>query len=253
MKKIPALVWLPLALVVGGLVGAYGPMEELRTREERADAEKTKAKAKQKSAGAFGSFAQIVNIPDEAKRPRRPRPAPKAKAGKSAAATNSAESAEADVAATKTNAAKTNAPAARNRRPEKQLSPEDLKARIDEASDLWRTRIEVAKASAVSKLGLDDAGKESFETALDAMNDRLRDSMQIVADQIASAERMTPELGVRLMGDVSTALAETYDAIGACAGDGKRDEVSNLNLADFIDPSVAEPFVAVQDKLESMK
>ena len=173
MKKIPALVWLPLALVVGGLVGAYGPTEELRTREERADAEKTKAKAKQKSAGAFGSFAQIVNIPDEAKRPRRPRPATKSKAGNSAAATNSAASAEADVAATKTNAAKTNAPAARNRKPEKRLSPEDLKAR--------------------------------------------------------------------------------YDAIGACAGDGKRDEVSNLNLADFIDPSVAEPFVAVQDKLESMK
>ena len=252
MKKIPALVWLPLALVVGGLVGAYGPTEELRTREERAEAEKAKTKAKQKSAGAFGSFAQIVNIPDEAKRPRRPRPAPKAKTGKSAAATNNAESAESDVAAA-SDASTTNTPAARNRKPEKQLSPEDLKARIDEASDLWRTRIEVAKASAVSKLGLDDAGKESFETALEAMNDRLRDSMQIVADQIASAERMTPELGVRLMGDVSTALAETYDAIGACAGDGKRDEVSNLNLADFIDPSVAEPFVAVQDKLESMK
>ena len=87
MKNIPALVWLPLALVVGGLVGAYGPMEELRTREERAEAEKTKAKAKQKAAGAFGSFAQIVNIPDEAKRPRRPRPSQKVR--KSAASTNS--------------------------------------------------------------------------------------------------------------------------------------------------------------------
>ena len=250
MKKASFLVWLPLAFVVGGLVGAYGPMEELRTREERAEAEKTKAKAKQKAAGAFGSFAQIVNIPDEAKRPRRPRPSPKA--GKSAAATNGVESTEAEVAEA-SDSSKTNTPAARSRKPEKRLSPEDLKARIDEAADLWRTRIEVAKASAVSKLGLNDAGKESFDAALDAMNDRLRDSMQIVADQIASAERMTPELGVRLMGDVSTALAETYDAIGACAGDGKRDEVSNLNLADFIDPSVAEPFVAVQDKLESLK
>ena len=233
MKKAPFLVWLPLAFVVGGLIGAYGPTEELRTREERVEAENTKAKAKQKSTGAFGSFAQIVNIPDEAKRPRRPRRTPKD--DKPAASTNSAESAE------------------RGRRPEKRLSPEDLKARIDEAADLWRTRIEVAKASAVSKLGLGDAGKASFEEALDAMNDRLRESAQIVADQIASAERMTPELGVRLMGEVSTALAETYDAIGACAGEGKRDEVSNMNLADFIDPSVAEPFVAVQDKLEAMR
>ena len=54
-------------------------------------------------------------------------------------------------------------------------------------------------------------------------------------------------------GVVSAALAETYDAIGKCADESRRDEVSKLNLADFIDPSVAEPFVAVQDKLESMK
>ena len=237
------IVWLPLAFVVGGLIGAYGPTEELRTREERAEAEK--AKAKQKSSGAFGSFAQIVNIPDEAKRPRRPLRAPRdSKAA--AAPTNATDSAS--------KASATNAPSARNgRRPERRLSPEDLKARIDEAADLWRTRIEVAKASAVSKLGLDDAGKASFEEVLVAMNDRLRESAQIVADQIASAEQMTPELGVRLMGDVSTALAETYDAIGACAGEGKRDEVSKMNLADFIDPSVAEPFVAVQDKLETFR
>lgn len=245
MKRAPLLVWLPLAFVVGGLVGAYGPTEELRTREERAEAEKSKAR--QKAAGAFGSFAQIVNIPDAAKNPRRPKRKPDVKP----AETNAAESAIADAAA---EASPTNAPeAAQARRREKRLSPEDLKARIDEAADLWRTRIEVAKASAVAKLGLDEAGKESFDEALDAMNDRLRESMQIVADQIAAAEKMTPELGVRLMGDVSTALAETYDAIGACAGEGKRDEVSNLNIADFIDPSVAEPFVAVQDKLESIK
>ena len=248
MKFAKTIVWLPLAFIVGGLIGAYGPTEELRTREERAEAEKMKAKAKQKASGAFGSFAQIVNIPDEAKRPRRPRRTQKD--DKPAASTNSAELAESTSAS---DASKTNAPPTQKRRPEKRLSPEDLKARIDEAADLWRTRIEVAKASAVSKLGLDDAGKASFEEALDAMNDRLRESVQIVADQIASAERMTPELGVRLMGDVSTALAETYDAIGACAEKGKRDEVSKMNLADFIDPSVAEPFVAVQDKLETLR
>ena len=247
MKKTPLLVWLPLAFVVGGLIGAYGPMEELRTREERAEAEKTKARARQKATGAFGSFAQIVNIPDEAKRLRRPHRVPKG--DKAAAPTGGAEPAEGAQASA---ASSTNA-AAQGRRQEKRLSPEDLKARIDEAADLWRARIEVAKASAASKFGLGDAARASFEEALDAMNDRLRESMQVVADQIASADRMTPELGVRLMGEVSTALAETYDAIGACAGEGKRDEVSNMNLADFIDPSVAEPFVAVQDKLEAFR
>ena len=246
--KFHHIVWLPLAFVVGGLIGAYGPTEELRTREERAEVEKAKAKAKQKSSGAFGSFAQIVNIPDEAQRPRRPRGAPKS--DKSADSTNAVERAEGAAAS---DAVKTNAPSARSGRKESRPSPEDLKARIDEAADLWRTRVEVAKASAASRLGLDDAGMASFDAALGAMNERLRESVQIVADQLASTERMTPELGVRLMGDVSAALAETYDAIGACAGAGKRDEVSNMNLADFIDPSVAEPFIAVQDKLEAAR
>ena len=241
MKKASVLVWLPLAFIVGGLVGAYGPTEELRTREERADAEKAKAKARQKASGAFGSFAQIVNIPDEAKRPRRPRRQHDANA-----ATNAEESADAGASAT-------NAPAARSGRPERRLSPEDLKARIDEAADLWRTRVEIAKTSAVAKLGLDDAGVAAFDEAIAAMNDRLRESVQIVADQIASAEEMTPELGIRLMGDVSASLAEAYDAIGACAEAGKRGDVSKLNIADFVDPSVAEPFVSVQDKLEAMR
>ena len=88
MKKASVFVWLPLAFIVGGLVGAYGPTEEFRTREERADAEKAKAKARQKATGAFGSFAQIVNIPDEAKRPHRPRRQPVGNA-----ATNAEESA----------------------------------------------------------------------------------------------------------------------------------------------------------------
>jgi len=241
VKKASVLVWLPLAFIVGGLVGAYGPTEELRTREERADAEKAKAKARQKASGAFGSFAQIVNIPDEAKRPRRPRRQHDANA-----ATNAEESADAGASAT-------NAPAARSGRPERRLSPEDLKARIDEAADLWRTRVEIAKTSAVAKLGLDDAGVAAFDEAIAAMNDRLRESVQIVADQIASAEEMTPELGIRLMGDVSASLAEAYDAIGACAEAGKRGDVSKLNIADFVDPSVAEPFVSVQDKLEAMR
>ena len=249
MSKTPFLVWLPLAFVVGGLVGAYSPMEELRTREERAETEKANAKAKQKASSAFGSFAQIVNIPDEAKRPRRPR----RRYGETDAkksATNETDSAAVDVAS---DASVTNAPAARSRREERKFSPEDLKARIDEAADLWRTRSEVAKASAFSKLGLDDAGKAKFEDAIAAMNERLRESMQIVADQIASAEEMTPELGIRLMGDVSASLAETYDAIGLCVANDRRDDVSKLNIADFIDPSVAEPFVAVQDKLESVR
>ena len=51
----------------------------------------------------------------------------------------------------------------------RRVAPEDLRARIDEASELWRTRIEVASASAIEKLGLDDKSAESFNDALEDM------------------------------------------------------------------------------------
>ena len=132
----------------------------------------------------------------------------------------------------------------------KRVAPEDLRARIDEAAELWRTRIEIARASAIEKLGLDDKSAESFNDALEDMNAKLRESIQIVADRVASAEAMTPELGIRLMGDISTSLAEAYDAIGTCVDEDHRGEVSRLQLTAFIDPSVGEPLIAVQDKLE---
>ena len=229
MKKIPVIVWLPLVFIAGGLVGYYGPAEELRSRDVREQEEKTKAKPK----NAFGSFTELVNIPEVAKRPRRVKDTEPATNTTVVAATS-------DDQPTGTNATVE----------VKRVAPEDLRARIDEAAELWRTRIEIARASAIEKLGLDDKGAESFNDAIEDMNAKLRESIQIVADRVASSEAMTQELGVRLMGDIATTLAETYDSLATCVDEDHRGEVSRLELTNFIDPSVGEPLIAVQDKLE---
>lgn len=239
MKKIPVIVWLPLVFIAGGLVGYYGPAEELRSRDVREKEEKTKAKPK----NAFGSFTELVNIPEVAKRPRRVKDTEPATnkndvAGRVEDAPLPGESAGGRVG---------DAPLPEKRR---RVAPEDLRARIDEAAELWRTRIEIARASAIDKLGLDDKGAESFNDAIEDMNAKLRESMQIVADRVATSESLTHELGVRLMGDIATSLAEAYDAIGTCVDEDHRGEVSRLELTNFIDPSVGEPLIAVQDKLE---
>ena len=239
MKKIPVIVWLPLVFIAGGLVGYYGPAEELRSRDVREKEEKTKAKPK----NAFGSFTELVNIPEVAKRPRRVKDTEPATnkndvAGRVGDAPLPGESAGGRVG---------DAPLPEKRR---RVAPEDLRARIDEAAELWRTRIEIARASAIDKLGLDDKGAESFNDAIEDMNAKLRESIQIVADRVASSESLTHELGVRLMGDIATSLAEAYDAIGTCVDEDHRGEVSRLELTNFIDPSVGEPLIAVQDKLE---
>ena len=239
MKKIPVIVWLPLVFIAGGLVGYYGPAEELRSRDVREKEEKTKAKPK----NAFGSFTELVNIPEVAKRPRRVKDTEPATnkndvAGRVGDAPLPGESAGGRVG---------DAPLPEKRR---RVAPEDLRARIDEAAELWRTRIEIARASAIDKLGLDDKGAEAFNDAIEDMNAKLRESIQIVADRVASSESLTHELGVRLMGDIATSLAETYDSLATCVDEDHRGEVSRLELTNFIDPSVGEPLIAVQDKLE---
>ena len=129
------------------------------------------------------------------------------------------------------------------------MRPENLAARIEEATELWSARVEIARANAVKRLGLDANGEKSFDEAVARMNRKLAESVNTVATRIADDEKFTPELGVRLMGDLGISLAETYDELGAVAGEGARVDVSELNLVDFVDPSVAEPLIGVQDKI----
>jgi hypothetical protein len=227
------VLWLPFAFVVGGLVGAWGPSEELRAFKSRSEKNEQSAKKVQ----GFDAFSKMMNIPDVAKR-RRSSGSRAAGAGVKEKAPQRADgSSGAETARTE--------PAPRR------LNPEDLRARIEEASELWRTRSELVLANAVKKLGFDAAGEARFEEILVQMNDAIRSSVQAIADALAAEEEMTPELGVRLMGDLSATMAETYDLIGECAGKELRGEVSRLNLADFVDPSVAEPLIGVQHKLNA--
>ena len=135
--------------------------------------------------------------------------------------------------------------------PKKRRMPDDLAARIDEAQEMWATRVDVARAQWKAKLKLSGEAEKAFDDALQDMNEKLYASVSALAERLASDEKMTPELGFRLMGDTSTILAETYDKIGACAAPDMREQVSSMQMVDFIDPGVAEPLIDVQGKLEN--
>ena len=248
-----SFIWLPIACIAGVIIGAWGPREELRMLKESAEAERKKPR---NAAEGFQAFARMANIPEEAKRSRRRRPDAKPlfvstnrPPARTVAVTNapSAPLAPPATQAVETAvAATTNAPPRRQER----MSPEDLRARIEEAQELWRTRVELARASWKEKLGLDAAASERFEAALDNMNEQLYETMQTMATLLSQQDKMTPELGLRMMGDATTIMAETYEKIGACVPAERRGEVSEMQVFEFIDPGVAEPLIAVQDKLE---
>ena len=116
---------------------------------------------------------------------------------------------------------------------------------------MWRARADVVRAQWKEKLNLDAAGAEKFDAAINEMNSQLRDTMQALADQVANSDKFTQELGLRLVGDATTIMAETYDKLGAVAP-GARAMVSDIQMTDFIDPGVAEPLISVQGKMESL-
>ena len=245
-----SFIWLPIACIAGVIIGAWGPREELRSLKENAEAERKRPR--NATAEGFQAFARMANIPEEARRSRRRRPdakplfaATNRPPARTTAVTNAAVAAETSA---------TNAPAGGHEpKPEWQptrLSPEDLRARIEEAQELWRTRVELARVKWKEKLNLDAAAGEKFDAALDGMNEQLYDTMQAMADLLAKQDKMTPELGLRMMGDATTIMAETYEKIGACVPADRRGEVSEMQVFEFIDPGVAEPLIAVQDKLE---
>ena len=239
------LLWLPLACLAGFVVGAWGARDELRAYQESVKEERNRSA---KKVGGFDTFANIVKIPEMSRRPRRPKRAPDKK--KAVHPTNEVSRA-ANIQPDSAHSA-TNSRAAERKNPSRR-SVEDLGVRIEEAQDLWRTRVEVVRAQWKDKLKLSGEKEQAFDAALQEMNERLYDSVATVAELIAGREEISPELGLRLVGETTAIMSETYDKIGACVPENMRSDVSSIQIVDFVDPGVAEPLVGVQGKLEGLR
>ena len=238
--------WIPLAAIAGGIVGSWGPREDLELYKANVQEERTQKKVS--GSTGFDAFAKLANIPDVARHRPKARTNELARSvGHLAPAGNSATNAE--VVAEIPDPKDPDAPKSRIMR--SHFSREDLEARIQEAADLWNTRVELAKTQWKGKLGIGDGkASEEFDSAVATMNESLHDTMEALAEEIEKAGKVSPELGLRMMGDLSRNLADAYDAIGALVPADRRGEVSEMPVHEFIDPMVAEPLIGVQDKLE---
>ena len=236
--------WIPLAAIAGVIAGSWGPREDLEKFKENVRDERTQRKVS--GTTGFDAFAKLANIPDVARRRPKARTNELARSVGHAAPTQATNE---EVVAEIPDPKDPDAPKSMIMR--SNFSREDLEVRIQEAADLWNTRVELAKTRWKSKLGLGD-GKdaEAFDSAVATMNESLRDTMEALAVEIEKAGKVNAELGLRMMGDLSRNLAETYDAIGALVPENRRGEVSEIPVHEFIDPMVAEPLIGVQDKLE---
>lgn len=225
---------IPLAAVAGLVAGAWGPRADLEALREMQSEKAVKVESNAKSG--FGAIASLVNIPEQARRVRmEPR----------SDSTNRVESVTNRVHF----AAGTNGFDHASRRAVWR-DRKDLKNRIEDAKELWRTRSELARTQWKAKLDVSGDRERRFDEMVDAMNADLRDVMAEFASIVAERKDVTPELGVKMMSAVSRTLAEGYDALGECVEGDAREEVAKIPLHEFIDPSVIEPMIQVQDYLE---
>jgi hypothetical protein len=226
---------LPFALLAGLLIGRWTPSEGRRS-EIPARGESTP----QKGANTLNTITQMIQIPEKASKPRR----------RANVETNMPP---ATVAANElSDPSPTNTVKHRPRR--ERLSPEDLRARMEEAKELWRTRAELVRTQMFDKLNFQTAEQQTlFDNTINTMNQSLLNSMQGLATEIKNSPEMTTEQGIRVLAQMTTAMTSAYDTLFQAVPQEKQGEVGKMQMTDFIDPSVIEPLTEVQDKLQTLR
>jgi len=258
VTRIPQLVYsknmkfallIPFILLLGLVIGGWAPKEELRAAKKEAADLAAKLADRNKDL-RMDTFASFVKIPERAKNPKS-KPAAQAAAitRVRVPSTNATPNA---VTAAPSVTPSAEVPPAQKPQTEEPLKPEDMRARIDEAKELWKTRVEVARAQWLDRLKLSPEETALFDDAINTMNDNLYGAIQRFADGLAAGETLTPETGVRAFSEMTASLVQTYDDLSAFVPEAQRGEAAQIELTDFIDPAVAEPLIAVQDQLEKL-
>jgi hypothetical protein len=226
---------LPFTLLAGLLIGRWTPSEGRRS-EMPARGENTP----QKNANTLSTITQMIQIPEKASKPRR-----RANVDTNLPPVTVTANELPDPSTTN---------AVKHRPHRERLSPEDLRARMEEAKELWRTRAELVRAQMFDKLNFQTAEQQTlFDNTINTMNQSLLNSMQGLATEIKNSPEMTTEQGIRVLAQMTTAMTSAYDTLFQAVPQDKQGEVGKMQMTDFIDPSVIEPLTDVQDKLQTLR
>lgn len=225
-------IWIPAALIIGIVVGGQGPKRDLE--RARAELEWLRAEARPRQV-RMDPVMQMVSFP--APEPTRIETPPRASAPLLA---ENGDSEDEPLAATEiTEPVASSAPS--------------LEERLETARDLWQLRVDIARNTFVSRAALDRDAAARFDVLMAAMNLRIRGEFEAIAERIAEEEAFTPEDVTRMIHQITGALTLTYDELDRAMPLGWRSAAgTELDLFDFIDPSVAEPLLDVESLLDTL-
>lgn len=242
------LIFIPFAILLGLAAGSWAPQRELRALRREVGNLKKELKSPRKG-GKLAALNNIITIPKK-KTGRKPgQLKPNGRQLEQAADAGEKSRGVSNLTAT---AASTNGSAHKRTAHQRTLPnprSENFETDLEEAKELWQTRVEIARSQWLAKLNLNRDEEQLFDEAIANMNDELYLTMEIVAEGLRHNSEMTTEAGLRVVNQVSETLVRTYDNIREVVSVEKQGELENMEMQNFIDPAAFDPLVDVRDKL----
>lgn len=134
-----------------------------------------------------------------------------------------------------------------------EMTQEEKEAKLDEAVELWKMRVNVARSTFISNTGMSDQQAMQFDVLIENMNLKIGETIDVFAENIEDAEEVQMEAGIRVMNDITESIVATYDSMDETMPKGwRRNTGENFTLVNFIDPEVGRPLVGLEGKLENM-
>jgi hypothetical protein len=126
-----------------------------------------------------------------------------------------------------------------------------MEKRIEAAKEAWRARSDLARTSFLDNLGASEEESLRFDVLIEAMNIRIGQTIDSWVDRVEQQEVVRAEDGARLMHELTGAVVLTYDEIDRSFGPEWREKSDDrFMLVDFVDPSVADSLVEVEDLID---
>lgn len=228
------VLWIAVALLAGLVIGGWGPRLDLKKAHE--DLKSLEAKQAKSAAGPteLAGLRTMLRLPEGDRR---------AVHRAERRETTDAASAATGVLASATTPPSADGADATNRADQRVEAREGMR----KASELWMTRVALARNTFVSNVGLDKEQEKSFDVSVEAMNLRLGDRIDKWVEQLKAKGAIQPEDGIRVVNDLSGALVLTYDDLDrTMPPDWRQKAGDNFQLVNFVDPDVVTPLMDLE-------
>jgi len=258
MSKMRGWIFVPLALLFGLAIGSWGPRSDLRTAKAELEATKKLLKDHSRRRGDLDGITRLIGIDERARGGAKGRPSPGtahpaggapdgAQPAPSAEATNEHVSFSVGIGPDGRSVAEVST----NRAADDPADQRKLGERIDEAIELWKTRSDIARSTLLANLELTPEQALQFDVLVRAMNLRIGNTLQTLADNLKTNQDLNTESAIRVANDVTGAVIVGYKDLDRTLPDGWRQKAGKeFTLTDFVDPNVARPLIEVEDKLQ---